>query len=249
MHPLSGIQAKMVRSRQHYDALNGEINAFLGRNPVEIIADLDAQKRSHTLRAKTTENVPLSIRVLIGETLTQLRSALDHLAWQLALLTIPQPPSTTEFPIFPDSASYTRDRERKIGALPDTAKAIIDTLQPHTSANPMEHPLWVLHRLANDDKHRLLHIVFGAPRGIDIATRGRDMSFDIRMGPFNDQTDIGSIHFLNPAETDMDVDAGCFIDLAFSNDTVAKGQFVREEIRILYETVDKVVKRFSSFFP
>ena len=52
--------------------------------------------------------------VLIGEILHNLRSALDHLIWQLVILETGAPPTTTKtaFPIFETAAGY-KSREAR----------------------------------------------------------------------------------------------------------------------------------------
>ena len=194
-------------------------------------------------------DIPFSIRILTGEVLGQLRSSLDHLTWQLALLNGPIPSEATEFPIFRDGPSYNRARARKIGSLSVAAQSIIDGLQPYLGATPENDMLWVLHRLVNDDKHRLPHLVGAAPTGIAVGDRrGRDMAVEIRVGPFDEQTIVGRVIFLNAAENDMEVQTTVRFDIAFPADSAAKGRLIRPELVSFGNRVEEIVRKFESFF-
>ncbi|MFC1971307.1 hypothetical protein ACFLV0_05230 [Chloroflexota bacterium] len=79
-----------------------------------------------------------------------------------------------EFPIFIcrskfHSASAKRIPNRgsgliKIKDIPMRAQKIIEELQPYHSVDAHTHPLWLLHRLCNIDKHRRLQLI-GVPIG------------------------------------------------------------------------------------
>ena len=104
----------------------------------------------------TPDDVPM----LLGEFAYALRSGLDHLAWQLALITTDKPGGQTCFPIesecpLPSNKSYAR----KIADIPPSALKVIESLQPYTDwARRKEHPLWQLNRLCNIDKHEQVAI-------------------------------------------------------------------------------------------
>jgi len=244
---LSHIGAKVFRSITHLESLDHEIKAFLSGEPYEIISEFNVNERTYTYRAKPRQDIPLHIRVLTGEVLAQLRSTLDHLAWQLALLNGPNPAPNTEFPIFTDDAAYTQQRQRKIGSLPPSAQTIIDGLQPYLNSAPEDDSLYVLHRLANDDKHRLPHLVTGAPQMLG-CSGPKDVRVSIRMGPFEDETEIGKITILNPRESDVTVDPTFSFNLAFPVDSAAKGQFVLPQLVGSGKRVEEVIRKFTSFF-
>jgi hypothetical protein len=103
--------------------------------------------------------------MLVGEFAYALRSGLDHLAWQLALLKTPDPGNSTAFPIdsqlpLPTNRSY---RDKVADILP-AALTVVDSLQPYTTGPAFkDHPLWQLNKLCNIDKHRVVavgHIQF-----------------------------------------------------------------------------------------
>jgi hypothetical protein len=95
--------------------------------------------------------VPLAI----GEFAYSLRSALDQLAWQLALLSGRMPSRDTAFPIHSTEDSGSEKRFTQLTRdIPAEAIEVIRSLQPYNLANSFrEHPLWQLNQLCNLDKH------------------------------------------------------------------------------------------------
>lgn len=246
---LQQIGAKLFRSTQHLEALDQAITAFLNHKPYIVTPDFDATERTYVYRVKIRSEVPPLLRVLIGEIIGQLRSTLDHLAWQLALLNTQSPAEGTEFPIFKDEGRYRQGRASKIRSLPPAAQTIIDGLQPYLNAAPEDDLLWVLHRLANDDKHRSPHAVGAATSGIIAGDRrGRDMAVEMSIRPFDEQAIIGKVIFTNPAETDVEVQTDIRFDIAFPIDSAAKGRLVRPELVKLGQRVEQVVREFAHFF-
>jgi hypothetical protein len=105
----------------------------------------------------------------MGECLFDFRSALDHLALDLAVAHIgsPLPPEVeerSEFPIFWKGPPSDRDLEWKIGAVHPEARDLIETMQPYGRTD--RAALKYLASLHNFDKHRTLHLVTGASRGM-----------------------------------------------------------------------------------
>jgi hypothetical protein len=99
---------------------------------------------------------------IIGDCLHNLRSALDHLAWQLVLLDGQKPSFATSFPV-----RRTKDESRPL-LLPKVCRqdilTAIEQVQPYSDVGnpadpPVLNPLWALHRLNIIDKHRLVVVV------------------------------------------------------------------------------------------
>jgi hypothetical protein len=156
MHPLDGIRIKFIRACNHLKALDDAVQRFNETDTCTVIPELNEQTGKCTLRVKILKSPPIEWAVIIGEIAYDLRSCLDHMAWQLALKQVTTPFNKTEFPIFITDTLYNRDGLRKIRDLSDSHRAFIERLQPYHARNPHEHPLWLLHELNNTDKHRLL---------------------------------------------------------------------------------------------
>jgi hypothetical protein len=130
--------------------------------------EFDPDTMELVVSALVREPCPLEWGVLVGEILHNLRSALDHLVWELVILETGEAPkprkpgSTTKtgFPIFETPGGYDGDRGERlmlhgVGA---PARALIRSEQPFHTGEDVASPLWHLHVLSNFDKHRTLHV-------------------------------------------------------------------------------------------
>ena len=100
--------------------------------------------------------VPLDISHCLSDVVYALRSGLDQLAWQLALIGNPNPSRDVMFPIH---AERTPELEKKfrnmVWDMPCEAVAVIKELQPYKRGQAFrDDPLWKLNALSNLDKHR-----------------------------------------------------------------------------------------------
>jgi hypothetical protein len=96
--------------------------------------------------------------ILVGDCLYNLRSALDHLIWQLVLCNPPHRPSRKNmFPICTSPALFDEQLKKgRLKGVPESAVALIKGLQPNDTR---DHPLFVLDYLHNIDKHRELNLI------------------------------------------------------------------------------------------
>lgn len=162
--PLESRWAKLNRADDHLQRLKTEISEFLSTNPYLVGEEIDANQRDASGRPMTTHTFRAFIirerpdwGPLIGDVLNNLRSSLDHLAWHLSG---GRGDNQTAFPIFSSREKYELSAAAHLRHIPEPARARIERQQPwyQRSDDPESHPLWVLHRLTNDDKHKRLHI-------------------------------------------------------------------------------------------
>jgi hypothetical protein len=98
-------------------------------------------------------NTPDKISLIASDFFFNLRVSLDQLIWYLAKLSLPYP-KDTQFPIFdkPDARLIAR----RTNGVPAQAVAVIRSLQPYNTPNPLDiptHQLWRLNKMCNIDKH------------------------------------------------------------------------------------------------
>jgi hypothetical protein len=210
----------------------------------------DFGQRVFTVYATLSEQPPRDpISLLIGETLHNMRSALDNLAFSLAVRFKGEPlpkkiADRSEFPIFGDENgdgfdNFHRCTKKgepapgsglaKIEGWDPRTHAIIEGLQPYKRGDDYRSdPLWALHELDRINKHRLLHTCAAVPT----ATRWDMMNFvNVRqMGPgiveifgvpIETDTPIIRIWGLHPIapERQMDVDIRPALRVAFGLQT------------------------------
>lgn len=119
----------------------------------------------HVIVATNCTPPPGEIVLLTGEIVQALRTALDYAVATIIERATGEPPSsasTFEFPVFVDPVRYEKSKRTKLDGVSAGDIAIINAVQPFTAASPATQPLWLLHRLNIEDKHRKLHIVAGA---------------------------------------------------------------------------------------
>jgi hypothetical protein len=80
---LEGVELKLKRAKEHFEALAEAITAFVRKpDTYTMLLEVNAQ-RSPVLRVEDIEEPRSDWTVLIGDCVHNLRSALDHLAFQL----------------------------------------------------------------------------------------------------------------------------------------------------------------------
>jgi hypothetical protein len=159
-------RAKIARAREHLDFLKADFARFVGGDPYSIRKEPDPDS-DITLVVYYPEPIPACWSIILGEFLYDLRSALDHLVYDLSGA-MPH----TEFPIYAEIQRFfeTRRKHKRHGFTDrsgvyklrgisnDPAWFVIEKMQPYNAENPKGTALWGLHELNNIDKHRTLHL-------------------------------------------------------------------------------------------
>jgi hypothetical protein len=226
---LSGVRLKMGRARKHLEELHALIQEFMQGDPERTDsiggADLhiDNIKGKLTCDARIPDAPPVhKWGLVVGDVLHNLRSALDHLAWQLVLANGKSPTSRTEFPIFKDDREFKDQARRKVGGMSKDARTAIESLQPYATRkdDPEGEPLWCVQELSIVDKHRLLHLseihltrgrfTFRHPQKIQVS---RD--YFLESGPVQDGTPIARFSWDPAIYREVDVEVHLSFDVAF----------------------------------
>lgn len=165
-HRLGGALAKYNRSVQIFDELREEIGTYLND-------ETDAFSRGEFdtdtwewIERYVGPQPPLRWGVLLGDCVHNLRSALDHLICQIALLDggTMEDCAKSQFPIASKSEEqYELMAVRQLpGCLTEKHRAMVRQPQPFCSKNgPDSNPLSVLAHFSNTDKHRLINPAIG----------------------------------------------------------------------------------------
>lgn len=177
-HPLIGASLKMWRAAFHVEMLNAAIERFREPGTYELTSEDDPQTDERVWYAEIKRDAPNTWAPVIGDLLHNLHSALDHVAWQLAVernYGHDLPPGTrATFPIFKNRGRFWK-RDRKgtgwsaqsgaaaLRRFAGDARRLVIEVQPYKDGNRAEnHGLWLLHILSNEDKHKTLHVVRSA---------------------------------------------------------------------------------------
>jgi hypothetical protein len=235
-------EIKADRAKVHLDRIKAMMDALVESNPYTVTPHDDIKKNTHIVRIEIN---PISeeFGLLIGEFAYCLRSSLDNLTWQLALLHTVNPRRQTEFPILssePDPLKGFGDRTRDV--IP-AAMPVFESLQPYKKAPAFkDHPLWILNRLCNVDKH------------MAIAISHVNLPFRINGGVQIDVREVGeatevAMSLADKSKAQFDPDP---IQIVFGKPIDGAGDFF--EVRVagltrIYEFVrNDVIPTFAGFF-
>jgi hypothetical protein len=201
---------KADRAKVHLKTLATEIQRLVKPDVHGIrVAERNPKTGKYALRVFTRREPvpPLRWSILIGEFAYNLRSALDHIACQLALgnnwpaAAIPTLLEKTSFPIYLYSAnrlSKPADKrwstnKRPMAYMTPYQRALLERFQPYHRRNMKDdapiwataptgrlHPLWLLHELNNADKHRLLQVTAAVASGLSLIVRSAPSTFRVK---------------------------------------------------------------------
>ena len=169
MTNFKGVHAKINRASDEISWLKRDMDRFCENIRQSIVHEVhkEAAKQIWVYRGETREP-PIEWSVRLGEILYNLRSALDHLVWQLVLANEQKPGRRNAFPIVNDEGHWQNATRRLTGVTP-RVEAVIERLQPYTGGLGFLFDVskfWTLNELCNIDKHRHLHFMIGVSDGI-----------------------------------------------------------------------------------
>lgn len=163
-HPLEGAWTKADRAREHLETLQAEIAAHAA-GPAVVVVRLEIAPRSdhYNLVVDAVPEAPL-IRwgVAVGDIVHNLRSALDHLAYQLVRYGRCSDLSRREmkqvqFPIHDTRSDFRESLTRRLPGVGLRQVGMIEREQPYKRYNDVSFsPLRRLRELSNADKHRVV---------------------------------------------------------------------------------------------
>ena len=172
MTNFDGISAKIRRADDQTSSLKADMDRFCEDIRQSIVHKVreDADDQVWLFRG-ATPNVPIEWSVRLGEILYNLRSALDHLVWQLVLANGQKPGNHNAFPIVNKQCDWQgATSQKKLKGVTPKVKAMIERLQPYTGGINLLFDVsafWTLHSLCNIDKHRHLNMVIVGSYGIN----------------------------------------------------------------------------------
>jgi hypothetical protein len=151
---LDSIKIKIDRARLHLDCLQVEYGRRFPTG-LQLACEIKPNGLRHVYRADHPPTVDPVWSAVIGDCVHNLRSALDHIAYQL----VRSPNTRTQFPIL-DRPPRTRWRRKRVvpqvsGGASLLVRGVIEAVQPYNRRD-LHHGLAAVRDLDNIDKHREL---------------------------------------------------------------------------------------------
>lgn len=268
-HQLYGCQLKLHRAQEHFDALQDSMREFLGRNPYELVNKFESDSCQNVMSINIRKQPPPAWSPAIGDIVYGMRSALDHLAWQLVIRNGRKPSTGNLFPIFTkdplDPNAHASEGEFKTarkrwkdqvrGMHPDDV-ALLKELQPYKGTDdPSLYPLARLNQLSNWDKHREFHFAAQAYMGSKLTVKDAinivgQKIYTIPIGQiFEDGTEIARVEtFGIGPKAEMNMHMEIFLEIAFGKGSPLEGFGVKQTLSALGLHVHDVILEFKARF-
>jgi hypothetical protein len=163
---------KVVRAREHLQSLDDKATTYLSDHQSNFVIE----ESNGEQQLRFVNDPPTEIAILAGEIVYQLRSALNHLAFEL----VKSNPGSSlpkgwgdrcEFPLFcsvptigSPPVARTQDQlfelfgKRHLPGLTKKSFAVVESLQPYNGGDGPTQLGW-LAKLSNIDKHRHFHVL------------------------------------------------------------------------------------------
>lgn len=167
---LSGACSKLDRALLYLDELGNEMESAVSRAASQLtVANEEIYPHpkgtGHLFRVGALVRPSPTVGLVVGDYVQNLRSALDHLAWELVRRGSrpPHKPNAVQFPIYRIGRStkprgqppktFSNQIDRNLPGVSSEQRAIADSYQPY---HRRQWHLAVLANLSNQDKHRLI---------------------------------------------------------------------------------------------
>lgn len=239
-------RTKFDRAQLHVQTLAEYLKAYRDSSPFRIDTKRQTETRRLVYYVGHIEPTPHTVPILIGDCLSCLRSALDHLAFQLYLSNGGTwPGKHVSFPIFGSRGDYINGKGRSLKGIASEAILAIDALKPYKGGNDT---LWQLNELNNIDKHRMVFTAGQSVRQLDIGPfMGRELleRYSMKAPEFlvtaQDKCfplEIGEELFVDLPDAEPVDGVRFWFDLAFGEPGVVEGQPVAETLNRMVVAVD-----------
>jgi hypothetical protein len=253
---LALIRVKIQRAKKHLGDLEVARDGFVQSKPY-IIDRKPNTKPGHEgfdLYFMTQiDPVPDEISTIFGDAIHNLRSALDHLAFQLVEVGGGKVSDQTSFPIFKSTEINEPSFAGKVNGMSDPAKDKIRSAEPYKDGKG--HDLWVLHKLDIADKHHKSFATLMRVGGITIHLPGR---FAMG-GSGNTHVDIPMPRFAAPGfgealevnkpfftcERGAEKNTELVFDIAISEPDVSEPKPIVWAVSYLIDKVDRLICEFE----
>jgi len=249
-HPLDGVQLKCERARCHLNTLKAQFDAFT-RDAFRIRHDIKDHGREHVYRIVRLKKPRPEWGPIIGDCLGNAESALDCLAYQLAVLhtgrLTPNLARDIRFPVYPSPSAFWNNlpRLRPIGP---GLVAPLERLQPyHGARGPDNHWLMILKRLANLDKHRMLRTTGYRFGGTAHYKPDSLVDASFPTGPLKLGALLARI-VLDAPNPEMNVEPRFTVHVAFKDTPLAEGIDIWTVLNTICIRVEAVVEEFQPLF-
>ena len=227
---LSASDEKVRRAREHLKSLDGELAAFRKDRYLYSyrVGEIDPDTGWADIWCIHKQVPELCLGIVIGDIVHNLRCAMDYIVAELVEKSPGAVPYRRhQFPIQEKDVDYDAD----IGTGPVGngqlrgvvyGLAEIRKLQPFSKNKPFDtHPLWLVKRFCDADKHRIITTTIGTPKegevrfGEGVATDVEAYTINIAQPAANVDYKVGRARFANSVPSNPNPDSFISVGLWF----------------------------------
>jgi hypothetical protein len=159
--PFASSRRKITRAKKHLADLNREIEILFARPDMyQPFIEAHPEKPGWTvLKARFIEDLPQEFEEIVGDVIGNLRSALDHAVYAVALTfavsnDLPKPKIETAcFPFARDAAHFENALKGRCASVPPEMYSVFRASKPYGGGNAL---LWALNTVRGTDEHATL---------------------------------------------------------------------------------------------
>lgn len=176
---LSSVYAKLDRAEEHLNAVQVEIAQWRNSCRYESFPERDSKTTRVGVALLRIGPDPYTTRwaVIIGDCLTNIRGALDHLIYSFAKFHAANDPSpdieNLAFVIVDSPERFKEAARKRLKGFTQGFVDLVESFQPYRRKHPVLPPLMALIRdLSNADKHRLLQVAGAGVAQLNVSYLG-----------------------------------------------------------------------------
>lgn len=244
---IDAIREKIKRAKKHIDDFELIGGAFIRQAEPDVFrVDTDPETGNEITTINKLAVPPVDTGLIAGDAIHNLRSALDHLAYQLVLVAGNTPSPGTGYPIFATAERYKTYKAGKVEGMSDAAKNFIDTTKPYLGGTD---ELYWLHALDIADKHHALVVTLVAVHGAMVISPARWFRPDHKpcytLQNLRTPLKVGDVVLIREPNCEDQVDLAP--DVAFSQPKIVEGKPVFEFLQQTTELIDRLIVDFRPY--
>ena len=168
--PFESSYLKLSWAKNDLAQLKEEVTAFLAQKDLyAIFTEPDLNRPEHVVtKMRPAKEAPDSFLKLTGAIVDNLRSALDHAMYAVAIASGCDKPLNAYFPFSGDAADFENKLRGRCADVPKEIYPLLRSYQPYKGGS---EALWALNRICIANKHRLV-----IPIGSATCSTGMDVS-------------------------------------------------------------------------
>lgn len=255
-HPYEDVRSKIEWANKHINNFRTACAAFMKTNPYGFLVETDPDTRKRIYTVTKVTPVPPEVRLIAGDAIQNLRSALDYLACGLVSVTKAKPSKYVCFPISecePTTKVQQANFVRQVEGMRQDAIDAIKAIKPYHGG---DDTLWRLHRLNIIDKHRLLMAAASCVSRINPKFKSGLRDYLIKGGAPPEPTTLiqdrfplkaGDKFSFDSSKADVYEDDQFVLEIAFNEPRIAEGEVILSVLKQSRRRVQEVASYLMTF--